>query len=76
MSLGVGARTVALCVIVKMVPVILRMANVLVPGDLRDQNVTYLVQGDFMVLTANKPAHHVTQVSQRFDLKNKKLNLG
>ena len=63
MSQAVGAQTVAPFVIVKMVPVIPRMANVLVPGDLRDQNVTYLVQGDFMVLTANKHVPHVTQVS-------------
>ena len=59
-----GVRTVAHIVIVKMAPVIPRMANVLVMGDLPDQNVTYLVHGDFMALTANKLVLRVIQVSR------------
>lgn len=51
------------------------MANVLVPGDLRDQNVTYLVQGDFMVLTANKPVPHVTQAMEHVTTERGNVNV-
>ena len=64
MNVDVGTKTAAPIVTVKMGRVIPRMASVLVPGDLLDQNVTYLVLEVFMVLTANKRAPLATRVSK------------
>ena len=57
-----GARTVAMCVIVRMGRVIPRMASVLVPGDLLDQNVKSPALKDITALTVYKSAPDVTQV--------------
>lgn len=57
-----GARTVAMCVIVRMGRVIPRMASVLVPGDLLDQNVKSPALKDIMALTVYKSALVVTQL--------------
>ena len=53
---------VAMNVIVRMGLVIPRMANVLVPGDLLDQNVKSPALKDIMALTVYKSALGVTQV--------------
>jgi len=63
-NVDVGTKTAAPIVTVKMGRVIPRMASVLVPGDLLDQNVTYLVLEVFMVLTANKRAPLATRAME------------
>lgn len=58
---GAGVRAVNRNVIARMGLVILRMANVLVPGDLLDQNVKSPALKDITALTVYKSAPDVTQ---------------
>lgn len=62
MKRDAGVPIVAMNVIVRMGLVIPRMANVLVPGDLLDQNVKSPALKDIMALTVYKSALGVTQL--------------
>jgi len=59
---GAGVRAVKRNVIVRMARVIPRMASVLVPGDLLDQNVKSPALKDITALTVYKSAPDVTQL--------------